>query len=88
MKTFVAINATKLAGDVLLKMLKYFATLNIIEINLQNVDWSMDTSSPRPRQWNEVNYVKIRLQNTIVNVSPTFSRRDLETFFLSSFVKV
>lgn len=50
MKTFVAINATKLAGDVLLKMLKYFATLNIIEINLQNVDWSMDTSSPRPRQ--------------------------------------
>ena len=46
MKTFVAINATKLSGDVLLKMLKYFATLNIIEINLQNVDWSMETSSP------------------------------------------
>lgn len=46
MKTFVAINATKLPGDVLLKMLKYFATLNIIEINLQNVDWSMETSSP------------------------------------------
>ena len=45
MKTFVAINATKLPGDVLLKMLKYFATLNIIEINL-NVDWSMETSSP------------------------------------------
>ena len=88
MKTFVAINATKLPGDVLLKMLKYFATLNIIEINLQNVDWSMETSSPWPRQWNEVNYVKIRLQNTIVNVSPTFSRWDLEIFFLSSFVKV
>lgn len=46
MKTFVAINATKLPDDVLLKMLKYFATLNIIEINLQNVDWSMETSSP------------------------------------------